>query len=222
MDGVLIDSEPLWQRAEIELFGEIGVTLTPELCARTMGLRIDEVVAHWHREFPWGSDPTPEEMVDRIVGRMVQLVGTEGGPIAGVREAIEEVERRGLRKALATSSYEPIMRAVLDRLDLQDRFEVILAGSDVERGKPNPEIYLTAAERMGLPPQRCLAVEDSVNGVRAAKAAGMMCVAIPDVAKGDARFDEADVIVDDLLAFASWLEDVVPVDEEDRQDPESG
>lgn len=216
MDGVLIDSEPLWQKAEIDLFGEIGVPLTPDLCATTMGLRIDEVVAHWRSRFPW-EGPSDAEMVDRVVTRMVELIGRQAEPLPGVGPTLELLQTSQVRMALATSSFKPIMRAVLDTFELHRFFEVAYSAEEERWGKPHPGIYLTVAERMSVLPTRCLAVEDSVNGVLAAKAARMKCVAIPDLAKGDPRFAIADGILDSLYALPGWLEDEVPVDEQDSQ-----
>lgn len=217
MDGVLIDSEPLWQKAEIDLFGEIGVSLTPDLCATTMGLRIDEVVAHWRSRFPWDG-PSDEEMVDRVVTRMTELIATQARLLPGVEPTLKLLQTSRVRMALATSSFKPIMRAVLDTFELHHFFEAAYSAEEERWGKPHPGIYLTVADRMSLPPTRCLAVEDSVNGVLAAKAARMKCVAIPDLAKGDPRFAIADGILDSLHALPGWLEDEVPVDEQDRQE----
>lgn len=217
MDGVLIDSEPLWQEAEIDLFAEIGVPLTSELCATTMGLRIDEVVAHWRSRFPWDG-PSDAEMVDRVVARMVELIATQARPLPGVEPTLKRLQAGYVRMALATSSFRPIMHAVLDTFELHRFFEVAYSAEEERWGKPHPGIYLTVAGKMSVPPTRCLAVEDSVNGVLAAKAARMKCVAIPDIAKGDPRFAIADGVLDSLHALPGWLEDEVPVDEQDGQE----
>ncbi|MGI8707553.1 MAG: hexitol phosphatase HxpB [Actinomycetota bacterium] len=178
MDGLIIDSEPLWREAEKEIFGSIGVILTDEMCVSTMGLRIDEVVAHWHRLFPW-EGPTKEEVATRVVDRVISLVREKGAALPGARTALANCRSVGLRTALASSSARRIITAALNRLGVSDGFEVILSAQDEPAGKPDPAIYLSAAAALGVTPDQCLALEDSLNGVLAAKAAGMICIAIP-------------------------------------------
>lgn len=219
MDGVLIDSEPLWQKAEIELFGAIGVPLTPELCMTTMGLRIDEVVAHWRSRFPW-DEPGDVEMVRRVVARMVELVAADAQPLPGVPEVLVELQQRNLRLAIATSSFKPIMDAVINTFGFGPIFELAYSAEEEALGKPHPGIYLTVAGKLGVNPSACIAIEDSVNGVLAAKAARMTCVAIPDLAAGDPRFAIADAVLNSISELPAWLgvlEDEVPVDEQNRE-----
>lgn len=178
MDGLIIDSEPLWREAEREIFGSIGVILTDEMCASTMGQRIDEVVAHWYRRFPW-EGPAKEEVEARVVDRVISLVRQKGSALPGVRTALANCRSVGLRTALASSSAPRIITAALDRLGLRGEFEVIKSAQDEPAGKPDPAIYLSAAASLGVMPDECLALEDSLNGVLAAKAAGMTCIAIP-------------------------------------------
>lgn len=178
MDGLIIDSEPLWREAEKEIFGSVGVILTDEMCASTMGLRIDEVVAHWYRRSPW-EEPAKEEVATRVVDRVISLVRQKGASLPGVHTALQSCRALGLRTALASSSARRIIMAALDRLELSDEFEVIRSAQDEPAGKPHPAIFLNAAAALGVMPHECLALEDSLNGVLAAKAAGMTCIAIP-------------------------------------------
>ena len=202
MDGVLVDSEPLWQVAEIEVFAAVGVALTIERCQETIGLRIDEAVDHWWIRHPW-SGPLPAEVADGIVARVTELIAERAEPLPGVRDAIAAARRVG-PIALASSSPRRLIDAVLARFDLH--FDVVHSAEDEAFGKPHPAIYLTTADRLGVAPTRCLAVEDSVNGVVAAKAARMACVAIPELAqRDDPRFGVADAVLDSLGALAVWL-----------------
>lgn len=205
MDGVLVDSEPLWQDAEIEVFAGVGVTLTRELCRQTMGLRIDEAVDHWHRRFGWES-PAPADVAASVVRRVSELIAERGAPLAGVDVALRRCRAAGLRLALASSSPRPLIDAVLGALGLGDAFEVVHSADDEPYGKPHPGTYLTTAGLLGVAPTACLAIEDSVNGVIAAKAARMTCVAVP-VDLDDPRFGIADAVLPsladlDLAAFA--------------------
>ena len=197
MDGVLIDSEPLWQRAEMEIFPSVGINLTPEMCRRTMGLRIDEVVEHWFSERPWDS-PSKREIAARVVARVRELIGTEGALLPGTEEALMFAAGKG-RLALASSSFYELIDAVLDGFGLRDHFEVVHSAEDEPYGKPHPGIYLTAAGKLGVDPALCLAIEDSPNGVLAAKDAGMRCIALPDKSVADdPRIGRADAVVTKL------------------------
>jgi sugar-phosphatase len=198
MDGVLIDSEPIWQEVEARVFGVLGFELTPEMARETMGIRITEVVAHWYRLHPW-SGPSPEEVAEAVVEEVIAEIRSGPGLREGATRAVDFFRSRGLRTALASSSFHRIIEAVLDAGGLRDRFEVIHSAEDEERGKPDPAVYLWTAAKLGVAPEQCLAIEDSANGVLAAKAAGMACLAIPDQGlRADERFRAADAVVGSL------------------------
>lgn len=202
MDGLLIDSEPLWRRAEVEVFASVGVHLTEAMCEATTGLRIDEVVAHWRARRPWEGE-TIEAVAARIVERMIALVGEVGEAMPGAHAAVDACARAGLALALASSSPDRLIDATLDRLDLADRFAVRRSAQHETHGKPHPAVFLRAAGELGLPPTRCLVFEDSLNGVIAAKAARMTCVAVPEV--DDPRFCIADRVLRSLEEVESVL-----------------
>lgn len=205
MDGLLVDSEPFWRAASIDLFGALGVPLTAERCYEVAGLRLDEVVLHWYRRHPW-PDPDHPRLVEAIVGRVAELVGLEGRLKPGVVAALDVVRAAGLRTALASSSPLRLIRAVLDRFELEDRFEVVHSAELESWGKPHPAIYLGAASRLGVAPEECLAFEDSLPGVIAAKAARMRCIAVPErLAAKDPRYALADVQLDALTEVDAAL-----------------
>ena len=195
MDGLLIDSEPLWRLAEIEVFGTVGLELTDEQCEETTGLRIDEVVAVRHAEHPWET-PSQTVIVNRIVDRLIELVLERGEALSGVEYALDRCRTEGLQLALASSSPRRIIDATLERLGLTDAFEVIASAEDDRYGKPHPAVFLRTASLLGVAPTECLVFEDSLNGVIAAKAARMICVAVPE--RVDARFTIADLVLGSL------------------------
>jgi len=198
MDGVLIDSEPLWRRAERACFGEVGLALTDGDCLQTQGLRIDEAVDYWYQRAPW-PDTSVREVTSRIVERMIDLIRAEARPMAGVGPALESALAAGWRLALASSSSTPLIQTVLDALDLQDAFEVVRSAEHEARGKPAPDVYLSTARDLHLEPADCVAVEDSVHGVASAITAGMRCVAVPPLeTRGDPRFEIATWRLDSL------------------------
>jgi mannitol-1-/sugar-/sorbitol-6-/2-deoxyglucose-6-phosphatase len=200
MDGVLIDSEPMWRRVEKDVFGRVGVALTDADLVETMGVRIGEVVARWFERRPW-EGPSPRKVEQEIVEAVTETIASEGSLEEGVLEAIEYLHGLGLRLALASSSPMRLIEAVLSLDDLADRFEVVVSAEEEERGKPDPAVYLTAANALGVSPDRCLAIEDSVAGVGAAKAAGMVCVVVPDPLVPGDRFAEADLILRSMEEF---------------------
>jgi mannitol-1-/sugar-/sorbitol-6-/2-deoxyglucose-6-phosphatase len=179
MDGLLIDSEPLWQRAEMEVFGSVGLALTRTQCLATRGLRVDEAVAYWFARSPWRG-PTEGAVRDAIVARVTALVCAEGRAKPGVGHAIEFFRVRGLPLGVASSSDYAIIEAVLDRLGIRSAFATIHSGEEELRGKPDPAIYRRAASKLGVAADRCVALEDSPSGVASAKAAGMRCIAVID------------------------------------------
>lgn len=205
MDGVLLDSEPFWRQAEIEVFASVGLRLTERDCMETMGIRIDEVVAFRHHQKPWSS-PSLEEVSERIVDRVVELVRQRARPLDGVAEALDFLRGRGVPLALASSSSSRLIQATLEALDLRDLFGIWHSAEGEEYGKPHPAVYLSTARRLGLPPGRCLAVEDSINGVISARAARMAVVAVPEPAvAGDPRFVLADERLETLRDLpAAW------------------
>ncbi|GAC1523431.1 MAG: hexitol phosphatase HxpB [Chloroflexota bacterium] len=161
------------------VFETVGVHLTEQQCLETMGVRIAEIVEMWFSRHPWVG-PTVEEVTRRIEDYVVDRVLSSGKPNAGVREALELVRHAGLSIAIASSSSERLIRAVVQSLDIGEYIQVICSGDNEAVGKPDPAVYLSTARRLGVPPGSCVALEDSPNGVLAAKAAGMYCIVVPD------------------------------------------
>lgn len=178
MDGVLVDSEPLWRLAEREVFSSVGLELTDEYCELTMGMRSDEVIAYWYGRAPW-QGATPEEVERRLERRMQELIAERAGPMPGVAAAIAMARELGLRIGLATSSSPALIGAVLAKLELTGVFDVACSAIDEELGKPHPAVFLTAARELGVEPEACVVIEDSVAGMRAGIAAGMRVIAVP-------------------------------------------
>lgn len=207
MDGVLIDSEPFWQRAQMAVFSELGHFHTEEDCNSTIGVRIDQLVAHWYRIRPW-SGPSQEQVVQRILDQVIALILREGQPKEGVLEALALMEARGLKIGLATSSPFAMVEAVLGKLGIKDRF-LAVHSAEVERfGKPHPDVYIHAAEKLGVEPVHCLAIEDSFTGLLAAKAASMKALIVPDPALvGDPRLAIADHHLGSLAELDSTMLD---------------
>ena len=172
MDGVLIDSENLWQENERALFSEFGIELSDRMLAETRGLRTEEMVAYWLNRFPLnGVDP--EELKQRYDERMVEKMYTEVPLMEGAREALAYFRNKGLPMALASCSTRAHIDAAMDRHGLKDAFGLILSAAHRMPGKPHPEIYLQTAAQLGVDPTFCLAIEDTFFGVISALSARM-------------------------------------------------
>ncbi|MCH4292699.1 hexitol phosphatase HxpB [Shewanella sp. 3B26] len=205
MDGILIDSEPVWQLAEYEVLAGLGLPIKPEDIHDTVGLRIDMVVDYWYRRFPWDNYDNAA-VAKQIVDGVVAHILAEGVPMKGVIEALEFCRAKGLKIGLATSSSWAIIDAVLDTLNIRGYFEAMESAEHLDYGKPHPEVYLKCADALGVPARNCLAVEDSFNGLIAARAATMQTLAIPPAHEREqARWAVAHVKADDLTALPVLL-----------------
>jgi sugar-phosphatase len=201
MDGVLIDSEPLWRVAETRAFNAIGVPMQEVDGFLTMGLRTDEVVEFWYARHPW-TEPTKREVEASIVRNVIALIQEEGKPLAGSVEAVRGMRAAGYRVGLASSSAMDIIGAVLATIGLRGAFDVLQSAEHEPYGKPHPAVYIECARALGVAPARCLAVEDSPAGVLAAKAAKMTCIAIPPPGLAtDGRYCIADLQLDSIQQF---------------------
>lgn len=202
MDGLLVDSEPLWRRAEVEVFRSEGLAITEEDCKTTMGLRLDDVV---RARLPHLSGPSPQAIAERllveehILLRVIELVRAEGQAKAGAHSAVELALARGFVVALASSSPLRLIHATLERIGLADRFLVVHSAEAEPYGKPHPAVYLTTSARLGVAPERCVAVEDSIRGLVAAKAASMRCIVVPE--EEAPGFALADLVLASLTAL---------------------
>lgn len=186
MDGLMIDSQPFWQEAQLEIFAQIGVAITRQDTIDTTGMRVDEIVQRCYEQTPWES-VSCEDVCSRIVDRVIELVQTHKPAMPGLNQAIGVCQQAGLNLALASSSPMTLIQATIDALDLQGVFQAIVSGATLRHSKPHPEVYLNACDALGVQPFRCLALEDSFIGLLAAKAAQMKTVVIPDAAVADQK-----------------------------------
>lgn len=202
MDGVLTDSEPLWKIAMEEVFKSVGCPLTKEDFQKTVGLRIDEVIAYWYHECPW-PDKNPKEVEDAIIQRMVELLTERATPLPGVIESLKFFTEKGLKIGLATSSYQVLINCILDTLNIRSFFQTVHSAEFEMFGKPHPAVYLTAAKNLGLDPRKCLVIEDSLNGIISGKAARMTVICVPEkthhpepkLILADAQFEDLNKLV---------------------------
>jgi HAD superfamily hydrolase (TIGR01509 family) len=178
MDGLLVDSEPLWFEAEAAIMTRMGGSWGPADQQHLIGGSLARSTAYMQGK---AAQPVPQEVIGHwLTAGMADLVRARGLQMKpGAPELLAEVAEAGLPYALVTSAEPEIMAAALDSIGI--RFPVTVCAADVARGKPDPEPYLQAAARLGVAPGRCVALEDSPTGIRSAHAAGLTVVAVPSV-----------------------------------------
>ena len=205
MDGVLVDTEHLWDEVREALTEEWGGRYTPEAQEAMMGMSSPEWSRYLHETV--GLREAPEVINEEVVRRMLARYETDLPVVPGAVEAVRRLADEGLRLAVASSSNRELVDAVLRRLALQDFFAVTVSSEEVARGKPAPDVYLEAARRLDTPPERCVAVEDSASGIRAADAAGMHVVAYPNrhYPPADDALALAHLVVDSLAELLPRL-----------------
>ncbi|MFJ5438663.1 hexitol phosphatase HxpB [Pectobacterium brasiliense] len=199
MDGLLIDSEPLWDKAELEVIASLGIDISlRESMKDTLGLRIDMVVELWYQRSPWAT-PARDEVVRRIIDRAIELVAEQRPLLPGVEHALQLCREQNLKIGLASASPLRMQQQVLQMFNLEHYFDVLMSAETLPYSKPHPEVYLNAANGLGVPPTQCVALEDSVNGMIATKAARMRSIVIPQAEfRDDARWALADYRLDSL------------------------
>ena len=201
MDGVLIDSEPFWKNAEIEEFAKVGLHMTVEMCNQTMGFRCDETIAYWFAKHPW-KGVSKEEMLVLLTQNVKRQIIASGKAMAGVMKVIDFAKANNLKLAVASSSSMELILEVVTKLGIKPHFDILQSAENEEYGKPHPAVFLAAAQKLQLKPSDCLVIEDSINGVIAAKAAKMKVIAVPDPTFSDKnKFAIADFVVDSLEEF---------------------
>ena len=184
------------------MFGKLGVPLTRSMCRETMGFRIDHVVRHWYGQYPWRG-PSLNEVEARIVTEVGELIRQRGAPLPGVVETIDKLRAAGYALAVASSSPMILIRLALEQLQLIDHFSILHSAENESQGKPHPAVYSSTMTRLRVEPERCIALEDSVAGVRSAKSAGAYVIAVPDASqRSNPGFAAADKVLDSLTEFS--------------------
>jgi HAD superfamily hydrolase (TIGR01509 family) len=202
LDGVLLDSEHVWDEVREQLALERGGRWHDRAQREMMGMSSLEWSRYMHDEI--GLPDPPEEISAEVVRRLEALYREQLPAMPGAREAVERLAAHW-PLALASSSNRELIVLALELLGVADLFQAIVSSEEVARGKPAPDVYLEAARRLGLDPARAAAVEDSHNGIRAAKAAGMRVIAIPNrrFPPGEDALAEADLVVETLAGLTA-------------------
>ncbi|MGH7900519.1 MAG: HAD family hydrolase [Thermodesulfobacteriota bacterium] len=196
MDGVIINSEPLWEKTERILLSRRDIEYNPTYRDKIVGLNQNDSASLLKDTFKLPE--SIQALIDERVGILISIYEKELGLIPGVFSLASELKETGFLLALASSSPYKVVEFVIDKFSLNKCFQVVVSGDMIELGKPNPDIYLYAAKTLRVNPNECVAIEDSINGVKSAKSAGLFCIAIPDKRLTQKDFQIADLVVDSL------------------------
>jgi sugar-phosphatase len=207
MDGLLVDSEILWHKAELEIFGDLGVPISDTGDRSTKGMFVGEVVEYWFERFPW-SGPSREEVVTMLLARVGNLVESEGRTLPGAQYAIDLCAKYG-PLALASSTPLELIYRCLDHFGLRGYFQSVQSAEFEPFGKPHPGVFLSAAASLDVAARDCLVIEDSAAGVSAGVAARMTVVAVPTPEDaGQSAFAKADLILHSLCELTpAWMDE---------------
>ena len=196
MDGVIIDSEPTHLKLEIESYKKLGIEVTEDEHHSFVGSTSRFMWEVLKNKFKLNQ--TLEELIENERGIYFKYLNSNEcdiNLIDGVKELIENLHDNGVKLAIASSSPLNVIEVIANKFQIGKYFEVFVTGDYVKRSKPEPDIFLFAAEKMGVSPENCIVIEDSNNGVRAAKKAGMKCVGINSDAEGRQDISTADIVI---------------------------
>ncbi|AZA76186.1 hexitol phosphatase HxpB [Chryseobacterium sp. G0186] len=175
MDGVLVDSEGFWAKAELDVFSSYGVQITDDLAIQTKYMTTREVTEFWYGRFPWENLDVPA-VEQQVVSKVIEFIQSEDCTMSGIQQFITDLKNKNYKIGLATNAPLRVADAVLEKLQVRDLFDSIHSSELEEQGKPHPAVYLTSAKKLGISPEHCIAIEDSHSGLRAAKGAGMRTI----------------------------------------------
>jgi mannitol-1-/sugar-/sorbitol-6-/2-deoxyglucose-6-phosphatase len=205
MDGVLIDSEPFWQDAEMEVFATVGIELTRAQCIDMAGMPTNDIVELLYKRHSW-TKKTQDQVTEEIIGRVQENVVRRGVPMEGVFETLDFFNSRCIPMAVASSSPQKLIDTTLSALRLTEKFPITHSAEVELYAKPHPAVFLSAAKKLDVNPMHCLVIEDSLNGLISAKAARMKTVVVPmPVQQHDPRFAIADVKLRSLTEFSDHI-----------------
>ena len=197
MDGVIIDSEPIHFETDMETMKYLGCNISIEELEKYVGTTNEYMIADIKKNY------NIRKSVEEIINYKVEMVKnkivqSDLEPIEGIRELLIDLKNKNIPAAIASSSPKDFINVVVSKFKLQEYFKYIVSGEEVENGKPAPDVYIETAKKLGISPKECIVVEDSKNGVIAAKAAGMKCIGFQNINSGNQDLSKADIIVNSI------------------------
>ncbi|KZN66519.1 hypothetical protein N473_09000 [Pseudoalteromonas luteoviolacea CPMOR-1] len=203
MDGTLIDSEPMWNEAEKQVFSSLGVDIKEELAVKTASMTTMAAAEFWYLTSPWVGESI-SQVADNVVNKVSELIVQRGEALPGVLDALAFLSEKQIKIGLATNAPSVLIPVVLNKLNIAHYFSVCCSSEYEKSGKPSPDVYLNTAAKLNVAPQNCLAVEDSITGLCAAEAANMCTLVVPHIDEYHSeKFNHADYKLESLKALKS-------------------
>ena len=205
MDGLLLDTEPLWGECMLRIAQKHKIPITADRFKETTGLRIYEVTEYWSVKYPWQGS-TYTEVAEEILDDIIEASKIKGCVLKGVVETLQLLKKNGFKIGLASSSPSRMIHTLIEYFGIAEYFDCITSADVVTLGKPHPAVFLHCAESLNSKPIECVVLEDSVNGMIAAKAARMKVIVVLVVIHyNDPRFALADLKLESLDRFRLHL-----------------
>lgn len=197
MDGVIIDSEPIHFEVDMQTMEKLGVNISKDELNKYVGTTNEYMLTELINKYKI------EKSIDEITEYKINLTinkikDAKIDAIDGIRELLVELKNNNINTAIGSSSTRDLIDAVIEKFKLKSYFDYIVSGDEVKEGKPKPDIYLEASKRLNIEPSECIVIEDSKNGVLAAKNAGMKCIGFKNENSGNQDLSRADIIVDSI------------------------
>lgn len=194
MDGVIIDSEPIHFEVDMQTMRDLGFDISSEELEKYVGTTNEYMFTDLKNKY------NINQSIEEIINYKVELtkkkiIQSDLDPIEGIKELLVDLKNKNIPTAIASSSPRSFIDVVVSKFNLQDYFKYIVSGEEVVNGKPAPDVYIETAKKLGLPPEECTVIEDSRNGVLAAKTAGMKCIGFQNINSGNQDLSKADIIV---------------------------
>ncbi|MVX66096.1 HAD-IA family hydrolase [Clostridium chromiireducens] len=194
MDGVIIDSEPIHFEVDLQTISELGGDILKEDLEKYVGTTNEYMYTDIKNKF--NISKSLEEIIHyKVELTKKKIIELDLEPIEGIRELLKELKNKNINTAIASSSPRDFIELVVSKFKLENYIEYIISGEEVKHGKPDPDIYIETAKKLRVSPEECIVIEDSRNGVLAAKAAGMKCIGFQNVNSGNQDLSNADVII---------------------------
>ncbi|CUU47231.1 HAD family hydrolase [Clostridium beijerinckii] len=194
MDGVIIDSEPIHFEVDMQTIRELGCNISEKELEKYVGSTNEYMYTDIKEKY--NIKKSLQEIIDyKVELTKMKIIESHLEPIDGIKELLIELKNRNIPAAIASSSPKDLIDIVVSKFKLQEYFKYIISGEEVERGKPSPDIYIETSKKLGISPKKCVVIEDSRNGVFAAKDAKMNCIGFKNINSGNQDLSKADIIV---------------------------
>lgn len=198
MDGVIIDSEPIHFQVDMQTMRDLGCNISVEELGKYVGTTNEYMLTDIKKNYD--INKSIEEIISyKVEMTKRKIIQSDLEPIEGIEELLSKLKNKNIPAAIASSSPRDFIDIVISKFKLQDYFKYIVSGEEVANGKPSPDVYIETAKKLGISPKDCTVIEDSKNGVLAAKAAGMKCIGFQNANSGNQDLSKADIIVKSIV-----------------------